>query len=335
MNFDITPFLEKFYTKDEPVIIWCSAGPDSMFLLYKILETNYRKNLVVCYFNHKTRVETDLEENFLKELCKKENIAFETASTDFEKLKQLYPSKSFEELAREKRYQFFDAILWIYKTNKIILAHHLDDKIETFFFNLVRGSKLTGLINMTEKSWAILRPLLNLEKTKIQEYLDKNNLKYFIDKTNFNTEITRNYIRAEIIPKFYKVNSNFKQNIANTLKQFEDIKFFLDNEVKEFLNSQDEKIKNTQKYAKIYEIFVQVDWYKWWFFIEDFNNLKELLQKELIRYIYYISNNKSTIWLSEANILEIIKFINWKNNKTIKEIKRLKMFKENKIVIYK
>jgi len=41
-------------------------------------------------------------------------------------------------LAREKRYQFFNAILQIYKTDKVILAHHLDDKIETFFFNLAR-----------------------------------------------------------------------------------------------------------------------------------------------------------------------------------------------------
>jgi tRNA(Ile)-lysidine synthase len=50
----------------------------------------------------------------------------------------MYPQKGFEELAREKRYQFFDAILNIYKTDKVILAHHLDDKIETFFFNLAR-----------------------------------------------------------------------------------------------------------------------------------------------------------------------------------------------------
>ena len=331
---NLQTFLEKYYTKNEPIIIWCSAWPDSMFLLYKILETSYKKNLVVCYFNHKTRPETDIEEVFLENLCKKEKIAFETASCDFEKIKKLYPSKSFEELAREKRYQFFDAILWIYKTNKIMLAHHLDDKIETFFFNLARGSKLTGLINMTEKSWAILRPLLNLEKSEIQEYLDKNNLKYFIDQTNFDTEISRNYLRSEIIPKFYKINSNFKQNIKNTLNQFEEIKDFLDEEVKYFLANQDEKIKNNLKYQKIYDIFKNIDWYKWWFFISDFNNLKDLLQKELIKYIYYISNNKSTIGLSESNINEIIKFINWKNNKTIKEIKGLKMFKENEIVVY-
>jgi tRNA(Ile)-lysidine synthase len=134
----IKNFIEKYYKKDEPIILACSAGPDSMFLLYQILKTKYKKNLIVCYFNHKTRPETEDEEQFLENLCKKEKITFETAFCDFEKIKKLYPSKSFEELAREKRYQFFDAICNIYKTNKVITAHHLDDKIETFMFNLLR-----------------------------------------------------------------------------------------------------------------------------------------------------------------------------------------------------
>jgi hypothetical protein len=59
-----------------------------------------------------------------------------------------------------------------------------------------------------------------------------------------------------------------------------------------------------------------------------------LLQKEIIRHIFYISNWKSTIWLSEANITEVIKFINWKNNKTIKEIKNMKLFKDNNVIKY-
>jgi hypothetical protein len=62
--------------------------------------------------------------------------------------------------------------------------------------------------------------------------------------------------------------------------------------------------------------------------------LNLFLKKEVIRYIYYISNWNSTIWLSEANIWEILKFIDWKNNKTIKEIKWLKMRKENKLILY-
>ena len=71
-----------------------------------------------------------------------------------------------------------------------------------------------------------------------------------------------------------------------------------------------------------------------YFYITDFNSLTSLIQKETIRHIFHNSNWGSTIWLSEANITEIIRFINWKNNKTKKEIKWLKMRKENKIIIF-
>ena len=76
----------------------------------------------------------------------------EVAECDFEKIQKLYPIKSFEELAREKRYAFFNAILNIYEAPYVMTAHHLDDRIETFYFNLHRGSKLSGLVNMQECS---------------------------------------------------------------------------------------------------------------------------------------------------------------------------------------
>jgi len=311
---NIEKFLSKYYNNDEKVILACSAGPDSMFLLYKILETKFKRNLVVCYFNHKTRIETDEEESFLEKLWEKEWFKVEVASCDFEKTKKLYPSKSFEELAREKRYAFFDAILNIYSSKYILTAHHLDDKLETFIFNLSRGSKLTGLINMTESSWGILRPLLSIEKDDILKYLKDNNLEYKIDNTNFETLYTRNYTRHEIIPKFNRLNKNFKQNISKTLDYFEELKNHIDDEVKSFLKTN-------------FPLLMK-EGGREWFSIKSFNSLSAFIQKEIIRYIYYISNWKSTIGLSNANIWEIIKFINWKNNKTIKEIKNLKMKKD-------
>ncbi len=326
---DINAFLLKYYKDDEPVILACSTWPDSMFLLYKILETNYRKNLVVCYFNHKLRPEADEEEEWIEKLGKKEWFKVEIADAKIKEIREkLYPSKSLEELAREKRYAFLNAILNIYSANKIITGHHLDDKIETFFFNLVRWSKLTGLINMTEKSWAILRPLLNLEKTKILNYLELNKLEYKTDSTNFDTNITRNKLRHNIIPQFKDINSNYKTNINNLTSYLEEVKEFIDYEIKKFLTEQWILIFNSKKY-KINTL--EINWY---FYIKDFILLSSLLQKEIIRYIFYISNWKSTIWLSQKNINEIIKFINWKNNKTIKEIRNLKMKKENTIIIY-
>ena len=307
---NIQTFLEKYYKKDGTIILGCSTWPDSMFLLYKILETDFKKNLVVCYFNHKTRAETDEEERFIEELWKKEWFKVEVAECDFEKIQKLYTSKSFEELAREKRYAFFNAVSNIYNSKYIITGHHLDDKIETFFFNLTRGSKLTGLVNMTEESGWILRPLLGLQKSEITEYLDANKLKYNIDTTNADTDITRNFLRHEIIPKFENINTSYKQNISKTLDYFGDLKKFIDIEVKKFL------------------------WKEKYFDIEAFHSLSPFLQKEVIRYIYYISNNRSTIWLSEANISEIIRFINGKNNKTVKEIRNMKMEKDNKVIKY-
>ena len=326
---DIEKTLDKYYNEEEKVILACSTWPDSMFLLYKILQTKYKKNLIVCYFNHKLRKESNEEEKWIEELWKKEWFTVEIADCEVEKIRnKFYPSKWLEEVAREKRYAFLNAILNIYWANKIITGHHLDDKIETFFFNLVRWTKLTWLINMKEKSENIIRPLINIEKNKIIEYLDNNKLEYKIDKSNLDTNITRNNLRHNIIPNFESINSNYKENINNLSSYLEEVKEHIDNEVKEFLYEQWILIFNSCKY-KINTLSIN-----WYFYIKDFVKLSKLLQKEIIRHIFYISNWKSTIWLSEWNINEIIKFINWKNNKTIKEIKELKMKKENEIIIF-
>lgn len=307
-TLNIQDFLERYYQNNDSVILACSWGPDSMYLLYKILETSFSKNLVICYFNHKTRAQTDEEEAYLEKLAAEKWCLFESAECDFEKIQQLYPSKSFEELAREKRYQFFDAIMNIYNAKYVITAHHLDDRIETCMFNMLRGSKLTGLINMTECHGWILRPLLSIEKTQILEYLENNTIHYFQDETNMNTDVTRNRIRHEIMPKLAKVHPNHKWNIQNLLQYFEEIKEHIDSQITSFVAWED------------------------FFYIKEFNALSPLIQKETIRYLFHTRNGWSTIWLSENNIAEIIRFINGKNNKTIKEIKNLKMEKDNLVI---
>ena len=181
---------------------------------------------------------------------------------------------------------------------------------------------------MKESHWWILRPLLELEKKDILKYLDENGLKYFIDSSNLESEYSRNYLRNEIIPKFEKINSNFKKNISNFTDYLEELKIHIDSEIECFLKQQWIIIFNSKKYKiNTLEIFG-------YFYISDFNEKSDFFKKELIRHAFYISNNNSTIWLSGSNINEIIKFINWKNNKTIKEIKNLKLRKENEIIVF-
>lgn len=320
-------FLKKYFKKDDKIVLACSTWPDSMYLLHMILETSYKDNLVVCYFNHKLRKDADKEEEFIEKLWKKLWFQVEIWTADIKAIHKIIPSKSIEEIAREKRYAFLNAILNIYNSKYILTAHHLDDKIETFFFNLLRWTKITGLINMTEENWAILRPLLNITKSDILEYLEKNKLKYNIDKSNLDTEITRNFLRIDVIPKLWKINSNFKENLGNFMSYLENVKEFIDNEVKDFLENWD-TIQGSFPTSR--------EWQneKNYFSLKSFKNLDLFLQKEIIRYIYYKRNLNSTIWLSESNINEILRFINWKNNKTIKEIKMLQMKKDGDKVYY-
>ena len=113
---------------------------------------------------------------------------------------------------------------------------------------------------------------------------------------------------------YYGIKSlSFLNSNVTTQKHYlDEIKDLLDLEVKNFLE--------------------KFDWK--YFLIEDFNSLPNLIQKEVIRYIFFISNWNSTIWLTSKNIDEVIKFINWKNNKTKKEIKQMKLGKDNKKILY-
>ena len=303
-EFSLLPFLEKYLSLDEPFILACSTWADSMFLLYKILETPYRKNLIAAYFNHNTREQCRQEEDFLLELGKKEGFQLEIGECNFEKIKKLYTSKSFEELAREKRYQFFDALCHIHGAQKVLLAHHLDDRIETMLFNMLRGTKLTWLINMQEASGILYRPLLQIQKQDILSYLHEHSLPYFEDESNTKNEFTRNYIRNEISPLLSQVHPEYKKNIWNLLGYFEDMKLFLDGKIDMFL------------------------WEKKEFWVKEFLTESEFLQKEILRKMYFHANNNSTIGLSEANIAEILRFFQEKKWTWIKEIHGLKMRKE-------
>jgi hypothetical protein len=131
-------------------------------------------------------------------------------------------------------------------------------------------------------------------------------------------------LRIEVIPKLWKINTNFKENIWNFMNYLENVKEFIDEEVVKFLEHWD-TIQGRFPTSREWQTY---------FWLKDFKNLNLFLQKEIIRYIFNLRNNNSTIWLSESNINEIIRFINWKNNKTIKEIKMLKMKKDGDKVWY-
>ena len=107
--------------------------------------------------------------------------------------------------------------------NKIATAHNKDDQIETFLFRLIRGTSLQGLEGIKIKNNNIIRPISEIYKKDILEYLNKNEIQYRIDKTNFENEFTRNSIRLDLIPFIEKrYNIKFKDKIFSLIEEIKE-----------------------------------------------------------------------------------------------------------------
>lgn len=202
------------------VILGLSGGPDSIFLFHILKKLHHEKKitLICAHFNHKWRKCSDKEEVFCKQLAEKEDIFFQTSNPD--KLDaQIKFNGSAEELGRKMRQTFFEKIYKKHEANMIMLAHHQDDQVETFFIRLARGSSLQGLCSIKKKSGFYFRPMLEISKNQILCFLEKNNLKFAQDPTNLENSYLRNKIRNILIPTLEKIEPRFKNKILDTILQ--------------------------------------------------------------------------------------------------------------------
>ena len=136
---------------------------------------------------------------------------------------------TLEEAGREIRYSFFDEVLEKINGNKVALAHNLDDQIETFLFRLIRGSSLEGLEGINDRRDKYIRPINEIYKSEIIDYLDTNNIPYVVDSTNLENDYTRNSIRLDLIPFIEKrYNPKFKEKINSLLNEIREVNEILE-----------------------------------------------------------------------------------------------------------
>ena len=226
--------------KNDRIVIGCSGGPDSVFLLDVLLKIKDEYNLEIfpVHINHLYRGEEALrDENFVKELGKKYNLSVFVKRKSMEEMAK-EEKITLEEAGREIRYSFFDEVMEKVKGNKIALAHNLDDQIETFLFRLIRGTSLEGLegINDTRDNKKYIRPINEIYKKDIMDYLDENNIPYMTDSTNLENEYTRNSIRLDLIPFIEKrYNPKFKEKIGNLLKEIREVNEILEPDYSKYI----------------------------------------------------------------------------------------------------
>jgi tRNA(Ile)-lysidine synthase len=185
------------------LLLAVSGGPDSVALMrvLTLLSAEYQLHLTTAHLNHGLRgAESKGEEEFVRDLCTGLGMACICKTVDIRAL-QRGSGRSLEETCREERYRFLDEAAEMCGARKIATGHHRDDQAETVLINLLRGSGLEGLKGIKPvRDGRIVRPLLNVGKKEILEFLNREGLTYMIDSSNLAPLFLRNRIRNELIP---------------------------------------------------------------------------------------------------------------------------------------
>ena len=209
-----------------------SAGVDSSALFFLLLEQSIPFDIAIVNYN--LRVQSKDEVFYAKNLASKYKKNIFLKETKIENI------SNFEKNARDIRYKFFDEIILENSYENLITAHQLNDKLEWFMMQLSKGAGLVELIGFNEfeqkENYKIYKPLLNITKKKLENYLKINNHKYFVDQSNFDEKYKRNYFRHTFSNKFLE---NFSSGVK---KSFEYLQIDLDS-----LNIQNVPIKKIKE----------------------------------------------------------------------------------------
>jgi tRNA(Ile)-lysidine synthase len=212
--------------KHSKFLIALSGGVDSMVLANLFLKNNLSFSVAHCNFNLRTK-ESDDDEKFIFDWSTENEIECYISkfnTTDYCKKNKF----GIQEGARNLRYEWFNELKNLHDFDYIVTAHHLDDQIETYLINSMRGSGLNGLIGITEKTESLLRPLLKILKNDILVYAKSNNIDFREDSSNSKNDYFRNMIRNLIIPQFKKFDDNVMLKFQTTINNLNSTKIFAD-----------------------------------------------------------------------------------------------------------
>ena len=226
---DIQSSVSDVTSTSDRYVIAISGGVDSAVLTHIFYEL--KLNFRTVFINHNQKGSEELRQSAqaLSDILKLNHKCIET---DIE-------IDSSETLMREARYEALNND--IDEKEILVTAHHRDDKIETFFINLLRGTRLKGLTSIALKSNNIIRPMINISKSQIMKYAKENDIYFRNDVSNFDNSILRNWIRNELIPE---VENRFPGNLNNKIT---DLILEIEERTKE-----DTEIKKYIKYAPGY-----------------------------------------------------------------------------------
>lgn len=216
----------KMLSRNDHVLIGLSGGPDSVCLSLVLddLKENFNLKLSAVYVDHGLRPdETDAEIAFCKEFCEAHGIGFSVKSVNVREYAET-KGRNVQEAARELRYAAYEEVLYDVQATAIALGHNADDQAETLLMRLFRGSGRKGLSGIPPVRGKIIRPLIKVERSEIEEYLSGSShamspdsgRPYVIDSSNLKDDYLRNWLRNTLLKDVKQKNPSVIKDMCRT-----------------------------------------------------------------------------------------------------------------------
>jgi len=174
-----------------------SGGRDSMVLLHAMRRLDY--SCLVLHVNYGLRGEdSDKDAALVAKWCTAHGIEHSILNAQDEMANS--SEKNLQQAARNIRYAWFERVCNERRIEKLLLAHHRSDQVETFFLQLFRGSGANGLSGMKSRDGKVIRPMLDFDGDMIQRYAEENKVVWREDASNQKSDYNRNFLRNEVLP---------------------------------------------------------------------------------------------------------------------------------------
>lgn len=203
------------------VLLGFSGGPDSLALLHVLRSLD--QPLIAAHLDHSLRPGSALDAENAASAARAMDVPFVSERADVAGFAS-HNKLSIEEAARHLRYQFLFRVAAENKASAVVVAHNADDQVETVLMHLLRGAGPEGLRGMAYRAlpnaWSdaipLVRPLLGVWRSEIEEYCGANNLQPIVDPSNRDTTFFRNRLRHELVPLMESYVPGFKQRLTQT-----------------------------------------------------------------------------------------------------------------------
>lgn len=215
---------EKLVAPKDRVLLAVSGGVDSVVMTTLFSLAAIPFGIAHCNFQLRGE-ESDGDEQFVKELAERLKAPF--FSQRFNTEEAAVANVSIQMAARELRYEWLETVRAEHGFATIATAHHLDDSIETAVHNFIRGTGVSGLRGILQKSGKLIRPLLFAHRADVESFAKAHAVPFREDASNRDTKYTRNKIRHTILPMLREINPGFDGSMIESMRHHRDTEIAL------------------------------------------------------------------------------------------------------------